>query len=240
MEPANVKILGLSSTVIKDGNCDTMIQEALKIAEALGGVQTEFITMADKEVGICRHCQHCINHRSWCNQKDDANMILEAMGQADGIIFGAPAWNRNVIPLLGNLFSRARYMGFFDPLYFRNKVAGYCTIGFLGFGLENALRIMEEYTYGLGMIPAARAAASSSTVVLGQRAAYLENGVLDDKRGMNYVKVAAHRVVELAKIVKYASTAGVVPATPFNISTGAGINDRKKAFHEGVWRDEIE
>ena len=240
MESIEIKVLGLSVTVIKDGNCDTMVKRALETAKSLGGVQTEFIGLADKKVEMCRHCQYCIEHRCWCKMEDDANMILEAMGKADGIIFGAPTWNRNAIPLMGNLFSRARYMGFFDPLFFRNKVAGFCTVGFLGFGLENALHIMQEYTYGMGMIPAARAVASSSTVVMGERAAYLKNGVLDDEKGMHYVKILAHRVVELSKMVKYATMAGVVPGTPYNISTGASLREREKTFRKGVWRDRME
>jgi multimeric flavodoxin WrbA len=240
VEDIKIKVLGLSATVIKDGNCDTMVKSALESARELGGVQTEFITLADKKIEMCQHCQYCIKNRCKCKIEDDAGMVLEAMGNADGIIFGAPTWNRNVIPLLGNLFSRVRYMGFFDPLIFRNKVAGYCTIGFLGFGMENALHIMEEYTYGLGMIPAARSTASSSTVVRGERAGYLENGVLDDERGMLYVKIVGLRVVELAKMVKLASMSGAIPGTPYNISTGARIGERERVFKDGVWRDHLD
>ena len=131
-----------------------------------------------------------------------------------------------------------RYFAFFDNLYLRNKVAGFLTVGFLGFGLENAIHTMEEFTYGLGMIRAARATVTASTLVLGKRPAYLEHGVLDDKRWMNYVKIVGHRVVELARIVKYATSAGIVPPTPYNLSTGASIKEREKVFRDGVWREE--
>ncbi len=51
------KILGISGTPIKNGNCDKMVQESLKACTELGDVETEFITLADKEITMCKHCQ---------------------------------------------------------------------------------------------------------------------------------------------------------------------------------------
>ncbi|MGA2463237.1 MAG: flavodoxin family protein [Thermodesulfobacteriota bacterium] len=235
MSDVKVKVLGLSATVIRNGNCDTAIKEALKAASELDGVQTEFISLADKKVDMCQHCQYCMEHRSRCQVKDDANEILEIMERVDAIIFGAPTWCRTVSPPLLNLFSRARHIGFFTQSL-RNKVAGFITLGFLGFGLENALHVMEELTYGHGMIRAARAAVQGSAVIFGERAAYLEHGVMDDKRGMRYVKIVGQRVVELAKMIKYATAMGIVPAIQYNISTGATMKSGKKEFVKGVWR----
>ena len=80
------------------------------------------------------------------------------------------------------------------------------------------------------MVPAARSIASSGTVVRKERAGYLEHGVLDDERGMHYVKIVALKVVELAKMVKLASMSGAIPATHCNISAGARIG-------ESLWQD---
>src|SRR4030042_1043014 len=63
MMPVNIKVLGLSATPIKGGNCDTMVQEALKTAAQVPGVETEFITLADKQVAMCQHCQWGIDSR---------------------------------------------------------------------------------------------------------------------------------------------------------------------------------
>ena len=61
METVEINILGISGTDIKDGNCDTLVKEALKgaeeIGEEVGGVETEFVTLADKEIVRCKHCQ---------------------------------------------------------------------------------------------------------------------------------------------------------------------------------------
>ena len=74
-----IRVVGVSGTPIKGGNCDTMVQEALNVAKSIGNVETEFITMADKKVEMCRHCQYCIEHRVPCKIKDDHAMIIEAL-----------------------------------------------------------------------------------------------------------------------------------------------------------------
>ena len=91
----DVHILGISATPIKDGNCDTVVKEVLKSAKELeskelGGVTTEFITLADKEIAMCKHCQWCIENRAPCKIKDDAQMIYEKIAQCDGLIVGTP------------------------------------------------------------------------------------------------------------------------------------------------------
>jgi multimeric flavodoxin WrbA len=127
-----------------------------------------------------------------------------------------------VAPPLLHLFSRLRTTAFFTQAL-RNKITGLITVGFLGHGLDYTLQTMDEFTYGHGMIRAARATVISSSIIFGGRPDYLEHGVLDDKRGMRYVKIVGQRVVELSKMIKYATEAGVAPPTKFNIATGGSM-----------------
>ena len=232
-----IRVLGLSITPIKEGNCEKLVLEALKAAQDQGDVETEFITLADKKINMCQHCQWCIEHRSFCRIDDDANSILERMAKADGIIFSSPTWNRNLCPLFGILISRSRSINFFFQS-FRNKVGGFITCGFLGFGLERALDIMIMSVYGHGIIPVAQAAVLSSTVSFGQRPAYTKQGVLDDARGMVFVRNVGIRVVEVARMIKFATEAGVKLPKPPSMSTGRRIREVQKIFIDGVWRGE--
>ena len=232
----NIKVLGISGTPVKGGNCDTAVLEALKAAAEMGGVETEFVTLADKEVAACKHCQWCIENRARCRVQDDAHSIFDMMESADGLIFGAPTWLRTLAPPLLNLFSRGRTTNFFFQSL-RNKVGAFIALGFLGFGMEPTLAVMEGLVYGHGVIPVARAIALSSTAAYGQRPAYLEHGVLDDSRGMRQVHNAGKRVVEVARMIKYATQAGIVVPEPINMSTGTIIRPRDKVFVDGVWRD---
>lgn len=223
-----VKILGISGTVIKDGNCDTLVKEALKGAEESGtDIETRFITMADKEVAMCTHCQYCIENRSPCKIKDDVHMILEAMEESDGIIMGSPTWCQTLSPPLINLTSRARYIHFFTQSM-RDKVGAGITLGWVGVGLEDALHALDQLLLSWRIIRVGKAWARSSTQAFGQRADHMEQGVLDDTWGVHRVRVLGRRVAEVTRMIKFAKEHGV---------TLSPLSKKEKVFVDGVWKD---
>jgi multimeric flavodoxin WrbA len=232
-----IKLLGLSATGIKDGNCDKLVREALQVAERIGDVETQFLTLADKKIMLCKHCQWCIENRAPCRYKDDAYIVFDEIQKCDGLIIGSPTWLNTLSPHLLNLFSRARYIVFFTH-NFRNKVVGLLTLGFLGYGLERALDTMRNVVRIYHMIPVAEASAIASTRAFGQRPAYLERGVLDDTWGMRQVLTATARVVEVTRMIKYASQAGITVPDEYKFTvTGSRLRPaEEKVFIEGVWR----
>jgi len=233
----NVRILGISGTVVKDGNCDKLVRDALEAAAGLENVETEFVALADKDVAVCKHCQWCIENRQPCKDKDDTQMIYEMMERADGMLLASPTWGLTVAPPLINLLSRGRYHSFMTDT-FRNKPVGAITLGWFGFGVDHALTTILNYVSARSMIPVGRAAALSSTAAFGERAAYMEHGVLDDKAGVARVRNVALRVVEITRMLKYAKEAGIV--TPEAGTITGGRLPRKKKVHivEGVWRED--
>jgi len=224
----NVRILGISGTPIKDGNCDTLVREALKAAaRAFEGVETEFITLADKEIAACKHCQWCIEHRAPCKVKDDFHIVYEAMQRADGMILGGPTWDLTLSPHLVNLVSRTRESTFFNHR-FRNLPAGAVTLGWFGVGMEWAISVLYSLIQALEMIPVAHGAARTSTIAYGKRPDYMEHGVLDDLLGVVMVARVGRKVAELARMIKYAKEAGLeLPRR----------RKEEKIFVRGVWRE---
>lgn len=202
------KILGISGTPIKGGNCDTAVQAALEAAAQYEGIETEFITLADKKIASCRHCQECIVNQQPCKFEDDATWIIDKMSRADGMIWGAPVWTHAIPPQLINLTSRCRYQVFFTG-DFRNIVFGSLTVCWFGVGEEFALMIMEAIAFNWLMIPVGRSWAKISTAAYGQRPAYMERGVLDDSAGMLRARLLGTRVAEIAMKMKYADAANV-------------------------------
>lgn len=234
----SVRILGISGTVVKDGNCDMLVQEALKATSQLENVETEFVALADKDIHVCNHCQWCIENRQPCNQfDDDVPMITEMMERADGMLLASPTWGYTIAPPLINLLSRGRYHSFMTDVY-RNKPVGAITLGWFGFGMDHALTTILNYVSARSMIPVSRASALSSTAAFGQRAAYMENGVLDDKAGVARVKSAAYRVVEVTRMIKYAKEAGIVTPEAGTVTGGRLPRKKKIQMVEGVWREE--
>lgn len=233
-----IRVLGMSVTPIKNGNCDRLVQRALEGAKELGNVETKFISTADKEIKACCHCQWCIENRLPCKFKDDVHEILDSIEECDGLIVGSPTWMATLSPFLINILSRARYQIFFTNK-FRNRVAGLLTLGFLGIGMEHALDTMRHMLLGMHMLTVAGGWAVGTSRAYGQRPDYLEHGVLDDKWGMIQAKAVAIRVVEVSRMIKYAKQAGVILPTELQWTpVGGKVKEtEKKVFAGGVWRD---
>ena len=173
-----------------------------------------------------------------CRVKDDAPAILDKMGQSDGLILGSPTWSDTLSPPFLILFSRTRYISFFTHNY-RNKPVGILTVGFLGYGLDNALTVMKNMLWLSNMIVVAQGKTIASGRVFGKRPDYLEHGVLDDTFGMLQTRQVGHRVVELARMIKFATENGVgVPDEYKRIFTGGTVRTREeKVFVEGAWKE---
>lgn len=237
MIKVDIRILGISGSPIEGGNCDVMVREALKTAAEVPGVETEFITLANKQIALCRHCQWCIENRSPCKIQDDAHFVFDRMLKSDGMILGAPVWNVSAAPLFATLISRWRYHQFFT-YNFRDKVSGLLTVGFLGMGMERALEDLEVVGRGAGFV-VARGWVVASTAAFGKRPAYLEKGVLDDKMGMARVRRVALKVAEITRMIRFAKDAGVtLPDEWMTTFRGKRLKEQEKmVFVDGVWRE---
>ena len=208
MRQFKTKILGISGAPIKDGNCDMAVRAALEAAAKIEGIETEFITLSDKKIAACIHCQYCIDNMKSCKFKDDANEIIDKMAEADGMIWGAPVWTHTISPQLINLTSRCRYQVFFTG-DFRNIVFGSVTVSWFGVGEEFALMTMEAIAHNWLMIAVGRGWGKVSEAAFGKRPVYLKNGILDDTGGMLRIRLVGTRVAEIAKKIKYASLSGI-------------------------------
>ena len=121
---------------------------------------------------------------------------------------------------------------------FRNKVVGLVTVGFLGFGLEHCLDCLKNLVMPSNMIPVAEAPVIASAVAFGQRAEYLEHGAIDNSQGMFRARMIGPRVVEMARMIKYATANGIVIPEQFKRTwTGGRLKPSERMeFVEGVWR----
>ena len=222
----SVRILGISGTPVLGGNCDKLTQCSLKAAEEVGDVETEFITLAGKNIAVCEHCQYCVENQTYCKIKDDANPIWERINASDAVILASPCWLRTVAPPILMLLSRCRYQMFFG-FDFRNKVAGALTLGWFGTGMDIATLELMHVASRFMMIPVAEGMAISSGVAKGERATYMEHGVLDDKRGVISARNVGYRVAEVAKMIKYAQGNGIGVPPEYQVTTSGGTVKRK-------------
>ena len=120
-----MKVIGISGSPRPEGNTTLLVREALN-AVAEEGIETEFISLADKELNPCIGCNLC-KETGKCQIIDDIEEILEKMKEADGIILGSPVYFGGVSAQLKMLMDRSRplRMGF----QLRNKVGGAIAVG---------------------------------------------------------------------------------------------------------------
>ena len=86
-----VKILGISSSHRK-GATEYCVQEALREAEKIPGVTTEFLSLRGKNIQHCVHCNACVKNKCRCVLKDDFNPLFDQFLAADGYIIGTPVY----------------------------------------------------------------------------------------------------------------------------------------------------
>lgn len=102
----DVTILGIVGSPRKGGNTEVMVRAALQAAESLGGVQTDIILMAGREVSPCKGCHHCWFHDGVCAIEDDADEMIQKMVEADGLIVGSPVYFGSITATLKSLLER--------------------------------------------------------------------------------------------------------------------------------------
>lgn len=98
-----MKVIGISGSH-RHGNTDDLVKKALEIC-AGGGLETEFISLADLRIEYCTDCDTCRSEFK-CSITDDAFSILEKMAKADAIIIGSPVYFASVSGKLKALLDR--------------------------------------------------------------------------------------------------------------------------------------
>jgi len=81
-------ILGFSSSAIKGGNVDRMVQRVLEKC----GKQAEFINLTDLSYGPCRACAHLCAGDNLCKLDDDLKDLYPKIIAAETIVLGTPAY----------------------------------------------------------------------------------------------------------------------------------------------------
>lgn len=105
---AIMKILGISGSPRKEGNTEILVREALKAAEE-AGAEVEYLSVAGKTIKPCEACDYCVAHKR-CHHDDDADLFIEKMVAADGIIMASPVYFGNVTGQVKSLIDRERVM----------------------------------------------------------------------------------------------------------------------------------
>ena len=85
------KVLILSSSPRKRGNSQMLCEQFAKGATEAGN-SVQIIRLANKKIGFCRACDHCMKHDGVCILKDDMAEILRLYQEADVLVLATPVY----------------------------------------------------------------------------------------------------------------------------------------------------
>ena len=215
-----VKILGIVGTPIKDGNCQYMLEEALKVAASEGRAEIELIHLQDYRIEYCVGCEGCLRrvHKLQkevgfdvipvpvkeynCGIKDDMESIHKKMLEADGIILAAPVYIATVPGQVKTFIDRCRT--FVHDYRLRGKVAAPLTVAFYRHaGEDTTLQIMIISLLAIGLTVVAFGASTVSTKEgAGMPIRETRFAVREDELGMTAVKGVGSQVAQAALQMK--------------------------------------
>lgn len=85
-------ILGFSSSPIKGGNVDRMVQALLEKS----GKVTEFVNLTELSYGPCRACAHLCSGDNLCKVDDDLKALYPRIVSAEAMVLGTPSYFNNL------------------------------------------------------------------------------------------------------------------------------------------------
>lgn len=102
-----MKVVGFNGSPRKEGNTFYAIKTVFAELEK-EGIETELVQLGTADIRGCRACYKCFETKDKrCIQKDDLNLFVEKMIEADGIIIGSPTYFSNVSTEVKALIDRA-------------------------------------------------------------------------------------------------------------------------------------
>lgn len=99
-----IKVVGIISSMNKNGNTATLVREILRGAQE-NGVEIEEIFLPEKNIEFCRGCQKCMSESRCCLQDDYEDVRAKIM-EADGIVISSPTYAAAPGAILKNLIDR--------------------------------------------------------------------------------------------------------------------------------------
>jgi multimeric flavodoxin WrbA len=144
-------IVGICGSPRKQAT-EYVLREALNMLEKVG-FETQFFTVRGKNIGFCRHCDHCLKHKE-CIIIDDMYTLYPMLKDAQGIVIASPVYNGGISAQTKAVMDRCRALLAADPNFFRHKVGIAIAVGGdrIG-GQELALQQITTFYILNGVIP---------------------------------------------------------------------------------------
>ena len=123
-----MKIIGICGSP-REGASEFLLKKALDDLEKEESFETKFVSVKDKDISPCTHCNDCVESKGKCSISDDMDEIYEALKEADGIIMASPIHFGSISAQLKAVIDRCQAMIMEDLDIFKNKVGISIVVG---------------------------------------------------------------------------------------------------------------
>lgn len=154
-----VRIFGIACSP-RHGNTEILVNEALKAAREIPGVETEFYSIVGKRILPCNSCYRCVNapREDPCPAiKDDFKDVYPRFFAADGLLVGVPVYCQDVTAQFAAIRDRLVMISELGPLGtfgLRNKPIGAITVAWdRNAGQESVIYSIHRFALICDMLP---------------------------------------------------------------------------------------
>jgi multimeric flavodoxin WrbA len=144
-----VKIVAICGSPHK-GNCYSVLNT---LADEHPEIEFELIMLGELDLKPCRGCYSCIARgEDKCPLKDDRDIVVNAMLEADGVIFSSPTYVNHISGLMKCFIDRIGYESH-RPRFYGKQAMAMAVCG--GFGADKAADYMTGIlsTFGYNVVP---------------------------------------------------------------------------------------
>ncbi|MBA2862192.1 flavodoxin family protein [Methanococcus maripaludis] len=182
-----MKILGISGSPRKEGT-HFAVNYALDYLEEKG-FETKYISVFQKKIEFCIHCDYCVRTGEGCVHKDSMQEIYDGLKWADAIILGSPCYNGTVSGQLKTIMDRCRAIFAEDIDVVRNKYGmGLSVGGDRNGGQEIVLKTIHDFYILNGVIPISGGSFGSNLGATFWSQDIGRKGVEEDSEGIRTLK----------------------------------------------------
>ncbi len=190
-----MKVLLINGSPHENGTTFRALSEVSSALNA-NGIETEIITVGNKEITGCKACAACVKLGK-CVKDDIVNEIIPKIEQADGVVVGSPVYYASLSGTLKSFLDRV----FFAKKWFANKPAAAVAVARRA-GTTSTIDIINKY-FMINNMPVV--SSQYWNMVFGSNA----NDAEKDEEGMQTMRTLGNNMAWLIKCINAGKESGV-------------------------------
>ena len=204
------QILGISSSPVKKGNTETLLDHMMKTAKMLG-CDTKSVKLSGMDIKECIHCNSCISKQKehkYCILDDDAQPIFEMAQDADILLFASPVYHMRTNARMAALLDRMRVFifGNISGGKLKNKIGISAAVAWkrhVGFETTHLSHMYAFFNFDMIPVGCHHSISPLGASVVSSRHGYgifeknIKLGILEDKAGLKSGEMIIKRSVEV-------------------------------------------